>query len=524
MPIGTLVKKNEYHDSVSLMRLSSELNQLEGVQESAAIMATDVNKELLVEPGLLTPEAQEARANDLVVVVEAESQESMDEALDRVGQLLARTEGQTEQAEQALPRTLTEALQQSQQANLVLISTPGPYAATEAYRALQEGLHVFMFSDNVSVEDEIMLKQLARQRGLLMMGPDSGTAIINGHPLGFANLARRGRIGIVAASGTGTQEVSSLIHRLGEGVSQAIGVGSRDLSEAVGGTMMSMGLEALVNHRQTQVIVLISKPPAPNIAHRLLEQVQKIPKPVVVNFLGGDLREINKNGAVPAFTLEDAAAQAVSMARGQEAEPVFFSQAVEQINAIVERETAGMKEQQQWVRGLFSGGTFTSEAQLLLRDMVGKIYSNVPLQPELKLEPHHPSRENTLLDLGSDEYTVGRPHPMIDFRTRVEAIKREAEDPGTAVILLDVVLGFGAHEDPAGELVPAIRLAKESAQKDGRSLAVVASICGTDQDIQNRDEQVKHLAESGVIIMESNAQAARLSGLIATRELIAEQT
>lgn len=518
MPIKTLVKKNSYHDSVTLMRVSSRLNELDGVQEAAAMMATELNRILMDDVGLLTPEAESAGPNDLVIVIKGDTDDSVDQALDQAEELLRPGGDQATEGRVPLPHTLPEALERQPEANLVLISTPGPYAATEAYRALNEGLHVFMFSDNVSVDEEVMLKRMAQERGLLMMGPDCGTAIINGHPLGFANMVVQGPIGIIGASGTGTQEVTSLIHRLGSGVSQAIGLGSHDLAEAVGGQMMLLALEALAADEDTAVIVLISKPPAPVIVRKILEQVQQIDKPVVVNFLGGDLREINAYGAIPAFTLEDAAAQAVALAEGQEAEPVFFSRPTGEINDIVGRETAGLEPEQRWVRGLFSGGTFATEAQILLRDMVGKIYSNVPLHPDLKLGAHDPSRENTLLDLGADEYTTGRPHPMIDFRFRVDAIRRESEDPETAVILLDVVLGFGAHEDPAGELTPVIREVTERLRREQRAISFVTSVCGTDLDIQDRDEQVRQLTEAGVIVMESNAQAARLAGLIATRE------
>ena len=519
MPIGTQVKRNTYHDSVSLMRVSSYLAKLEGVHEAFAMMGTEINKALWADAGLLTEEAKTAGPNDLVVVVKAEQDSLVAHALKQVDTLLVQEE-RVGQEEQVLPRTLMEALSQQPDANIVLISTPGPYAATEAYRALMEGRHVFMFSDNVTVEDEVMLKELATERGLLMMGPDCGTAIINGHPLGFANVVHRGPIGIVAASGTGLQEVSSLIHRLGSGVSQAIGVGGRDLSEAVGGKMMKLGLDALADDPLTKVVVLISKPPAPNIAELVLEQARGISRPVVVNFLGGDLRKIEKHGAVPAFTLEDAGVQAVALVNGKEAQPVFFSRPSKEINKMVKRETSGMTDRQRWVRGLFSGGTYCAEAQLLLRDMTGRVYSNVPLKPNLKVGINAPSHEHTLIDFGTDEYTAGRPHPMIDFRTRTDALKRQAKDPETAVILLDVVLAFGAHEDPASELVPAILQAKETAQKDARPLAVVASICGTDEDIQNRQNQAKRLEEAGVIIMDSNAQAARLAGLIATRQTV----
>lgn len=517
MPTKTVIRKNEYRDSVALMRLATELRRLEGVRDSAAVMATPANLELVANAGLMTEEAGTAQPNDLVIIVRGETEESIDQALSQLDELVAPKEA-IEQGVEILPRSLDEALAKEPQANIVLISTPGPHAASEAYRALQEGLHVFMFSDNVSIEDEVMLKQLARRRQLLMMGPDCGTAIINGHPLGFANQVRRGPIGIAAASGTGLQEVSSLIHRLGSGVSQAIGLGSHDLSEEVGGITMEMALSALAKDSETEIIVLLSKPPAPSVARKVLEQVERIKKPVVINFLGGDLREIGMHNATPAFTLEDAAALSVSIANGAESEPVFFTQSPDEINRHIKEETRRLTEGQEYIRGLFSGGTFTSEALLLLRDVVGGVYSNVTPHTDFRITPQDESRQHTILDLGADEYTSGRPHPMIDFRTRIDAIMREAADPGTAVILLDVVLGFGANDDPAGELIPTIREARSLAHADGRFLSIVASVCGTDRDVQDREAQVRRLQDAGVVVMESNAQAVRLAGHIARRQ------
>src|SRR5690606_14776291 len=122
---------------------------------------------------------------------------------------------------------------------------PGVYAAFEAFRALENNLNVMMFSDNVTVEDEIKLKDLAVKKDLLMMGPDCGTAIINGVGLCFANKIKRGPIGLVAASGTGLQEVTVLIDQFGGGISQAIGVGGRDLSKDVMGRMTLHAINAL---------------------------------------------------------------------------------------------------------------------------------------------------------------------------------------------------------------------------------------------------------------------------------------
>ncbi|MEA4907639.1 MAG: acyl-CoA synthetase FdrA [Chloroflexi bacterium] len=521
MATSAIIKRNTYQDSVTLMQVSSKLASLPGIEEAAAMMATPANIAVMADAGLLTETARRAQPSDLVIALKGESPEALQSAFLQVDELLAERKpaGQGEQWD--APHTMMEAFDRDTDANLVLISTPGAYAATEAYRALQENRHVFMFSDNVAIEAEIALKRLATEKGLLMMGPDCGTAIINGHPLGFANVIRRGPIGVVGASGTGLQEVTALIDRLGSGVSQAIGLGTHDLSEAVGGMMMMMGIDALEADPATRVITLISKPPAASIARKILQRVEKLTKPVVVNFLGGDLREIHAYKAIPASTLEDAAVLSVAAAAGSEGEPVFFSQPTHVVNQIIQRETARLRPEQKFVRGLFSGGTFCYEAQLLLRDVVGKVYSNTPLSPDRMVKHHQKSHEHTLLDLGSDEYTVGRPHPMIDFRTRVNMIAQEAEDAETAVILLDVVLGYGSHADPAAELGPAVRAARASLDKAGRSVAFIGSVCGTDADFQQRTKQCRQLAEAGIVLMDSNAQAARLAGLIANRSQVA---
>jgi succinyl-CoA synthetase alpha subunit len=520
MKIVTKIRENTYFDSVALMQLSTDLVKLEGVIDAAAMMATEMNLGILEDANLLTKEAENAKPNDLVIVVKAENLSLAENALSQVDLLMSHDNLSSDNFTRKIPKTIREEISTNDNRNLVMISTPGNYAATEAYKALNNNLHVFMFSDNVSIHDEVMLKNLAVNRGLLMMGPDCGTAIINGTPLGFANVIRRGSIGIIAASGTGLQEVSSIIHRNGAGVSQAIGIGSRDLKSDVGGIMMDFALDALAQDTQTEVIVLISKPPSKEVARKILRKSGLINKPVIINFLGGDLRVINKFGTIPAFTLEDAALKAVGILHGDSTDPTFFSIKKDEVNKIIDREVSKFTEKQRWIRGLYSGGTFASEAQLLLKDIAGKVYSNVPLNSNLKISKGESSREHTIIDFGEDEYTIGTPHPMIDTRSRVNAIISEAKNPDVAVILMDVVLGFGSHKNPAGDLAKAIISAQENSSKEDRYISFVASICGTNEDFQNREKQKKLLSNAGVIIMDSNAQASRLAGLIASRQNI----
>ncbi len=391
-------------------------------------------------------------------------------------------------------------------ANLALISVAGRYAGELARHALESGLHVMLFSDNVPLEQEIELKQFARKRGLLVMGPDCGTAIINGVPLAFANAVNRGSIGIVAAAGTGLQEVSCIISNEGAGISQAIGTGGRDVKQEVGGIMFIEGLKALAQDEQTRVILLVSKPPHPQVLKRIEKVIQTIRKPVVTLFIGA---AADRRG--PA-TLEEAALQAVALAQGQKPDAAARRLAArdETLARMATREAARRKRGQKYVRGLFSGGTFCAEAQIIFKDLLADVYSNVPVRGVKQLRDSLVSQKNTVIDLGEDEFTVGRPHPMIDYSLRNRRILEEAADSGTAVILLDVVLGYGANPDPAAELAPVLRQA-------ARKVAVVCSITGTDQDPQNRSRVEKALRKAGAIVMPSNAAACKLAGRIIGR-------
>ncbi len=517
MNVYTRIREGEYHDSVTLMLLTKELLAAPGVADAAIVMGTEANKAILADSGLLAEAARGAEPNDLIISVRAASPAEATAALARAEHLLQeRRATQAGEGSDSRPKTLAAALKMAPDANLVVISVAGRYAAREARTALEHGLHVFLFSDNVSLADEITLKKLASEKGLLLMGPDAGTSIINGVALGFANAVPRGPVGIVGAAGTGIQGISVGIAQAGSGISQAIGVGGRDLSEEVGGLMMQAALRALQDDPATKVLCLVSKPPAPAVAQHILETARVSGKPTVVCFLGDDGRMAQAKGLFPVATLDEAAVVAAALARGddpptalaekQRAEGEFLAQA--------ERIRAWLSPEQRHVRGLFSGGTFCYEAQLVLRDMIGPVHSNVPLIKRDKLADSNRSVGHTCVDLGEDEFTVGRLHPMLDNALRIRRLLKEAEDPTTAVILLDVVLGYGAHPDPAGELAVAIREAKARAQQAGRHLAVVAYICGVARDPQPLAEQAEKLQSAGAILAPSSAAAARLAGRI----------
>jgi len=512
MAVRSSVRRDDYRDSVVLMRVSQQLEGLEGVRKASAMMATDNNKKILKEAGLLTDEISKSGPNDLVISVEAATAETAVKAISVVDALLSE---KITGSKKISLRNLNSAMTASPESNLVLVSIPGTFASREAMSALKGGKHVFIFSDGVAIDEELKLKKFGEKNGLLVMGPDCGTAIINGVGLGFSNVVRRGPVGIVGASGTGIQQVSSLADEVG--VSQAIGTGSNDLKEAIGAMTTRMGLRLLDEDPETKVVVIISKPPAPKVSRQVLEMVKKMKKPVVVDFIGGAESEVKRAGAVPAKTLEEAAAKAIKMVRGDKFKSFLFSQKSDKIRAIAKKESKLLKSSQRYIRGLFSGGTFCYESMLLLQGLVGEVYSNTPLQPKLKLSDFQRSRENTCIDMGTGMYTVGRPHPMIDFRFRRERLLKEAADPETAVVLLDIVLGYGANIDPAGEISPAIKESRRIAKREGRHLPVVVTVCGTCGDPQGLKNQEEKLREAGAVLMPSNAQAARMAALIATR-------
>jgi len=513
MPVRNLVRRNEYRDSVILMKASEHLRAVEGVVEAALMMGTSANRRILSRIGLLSGEGRSAQPDDLIIAVEAVDEKALVRAFSRVDELLA-SQGTT--IGKPAFRLLDSAVKAMPDANLAIISVPGRFAAREARKALEYGLHVFLFSDDVPIEMEVELKTMAKQQGLLVMGPECGTAIINNACIGFANAVRRGPVGIVGASGTGIQEVSVLIHRQGSGISQAIGVGGRDLSDEVGGISMLQALDALEQDALTEVIVLLSKPPSLQVMEEVLNRASRCVKPVIVSFLGATSGEISQIGVMPAVTLEEAALRAVAVVMGdtyQESESALLQTGIKEL---IDRELKRFSPGQKYVRGLFSGGTLCYEAMLILQEYVGAVHSNVPLSAEFALVDAYTSHAHTVIDMGDKGFTQGHPHPMIDPWLRKARILQEAQDREVAVLLLDIVLGYGSHPDPAGALVGFIVEAKAQVSERGGHLSVVASVCGTEQDVQNLAVQEEQLREAGVIVMPSNAQASRLAGLIAS--------
>lgn len=510
--IKTDVRIGAYYDSAFLMQLQRSLAGLPGVQDAGVIMGTESNKELLAQIDLVSPETSSAKPDDLVIIVRADNEKAADDAISQVDELLTRKKQRSES--ERLPQSVESAVQEMPEASWVLVSVAGRYAGGVARDSLRQGKHVFLFSDNVSVEEEIELKKMAAEKGLLVMGPDCGTAIVKGNGLGFANKVRPGPIGMVAAAGTGLQQVSSRIHQLGGGMTHGIGTGGRDLSEKIGAVTFKMGMDVLARDPETEVIVLVSKPPAARVADEVLAIAKKAGKPVVVVFIGRSPAERQDGNIYFAGSLDEAASLAVEIAKTPKGQTPSIDLSKPAVPAFSEAElnVGRFAKGQKYLRGLFSGGTLAYEAQYILQDYLPKVWANAPLNKENKIANSLKSEEHTIIDLGEDEFTVGRLHPMMDNELRVRRILEEAKDPQVAVIMLDVVIGYGSHDDPAKELAEAVVKAREMAKKDGRFLEVVAVVTGTDLDPQNLDSQIAQMKNSGAWVETSNEKMVRFAG------------
>ncbi len=477
------VRRGFYLDSVALMRFSRSLAERDGIEEAALMMGSPANMQIMADAGLLDATGKSADGGDLVIAIRGPA---ATDAIDAAEHLLDRPAQSGGEGVAWRPRSVRAAVKAHPETNLALISVPGDFAVAEARQAIRLGLHAMIFSDNVALAEEAALKREARDLGRLVMGPDCGTAIIGGVPLGFANAVPPGDIGIVGASGTGIQEVSCLIARGGRGISHAIGVGGNDLKEEVGGITTLMALDALEADPGTAHIVLISKPPAAAVAARILERIAASKKTFTLCLIGADDLEAPANATL-ATTLKAAAESAlggVSIGAG----------------AAIAVPAAPRPH----VRGLFSGGTLCAEAQIVFTDAGEAVASNAPIPGVPGLDAA--ADGHRMIDLGADEYTRGRPHPMIDPAGREAALAETLRDSEIGVVLLDVVIGYGAHADPAGGLA-AIVEADGAEQRP----VVVASVTGTAGDRQGWSAQVARLEAAGVCVAPSNADAAALA-------------
>jgi succinyl-CoA synthetase alpha subunit len=489
------------------MRISTEAGKLQGVSDVLVGMGTELNKDTLRNVDLLTGEAEAASPNDLMVGVRAEDNGIIDEVFKKIEEMFSSKKNKRSEDKQKKYERIEEVGKLNEGYNMAVISVPGTYAAREAKNALNQGMHVFLFSDNVTVEEEIELKDHANKRGLLLMGPDCGTAIINGVPLGFANRVRRGKIGIVGASGTGTQQVTTLIDTLGAGVSQVIGTGGRDLSQKVGGRTTLSALDALNEDGATEVVVIISKPPAPEVADKIFDKAGNMKKKVILCLLGAKLMDNLPENIIQCTSLEETAVRASSIALNSE---VYLNEKENNLYLIEEFKKI-RKPEQKYVRALFGGGTLCDETMTLFRQRNIPMFSNIPLDESEALEDVEKSQGNTFLDMGDDYFTRGKPHPMIEPSLRTKRIITDALDRSTAVMLLDIELGHGCHPDPAGVVVTGAEEANTKLQMENRRVMWIAALIGTADDPQNMQEQIKKLKDAGFVVYESNIRAAELA-------------
>ncbi|CAM3622589.1 acyl-CoA synthetase FdrA [Erysipelothrix urinaevulpis] len=480
----TIIMKNSYKDSIVLMLLTNEISALEGVKKISVMMATDANKSIFEGSGMLTPEVEQASANDIAIVADVESDEIEELMMEKIEEFLNQSDSSSDSGSQTTVETWNQAMKAKPDANLAVISVPGIYAAHEAHKALDNDLNVFMFSDNVSLEDEAILKHKALNKNLMVMGPDSGTGIIKGLPVAFTNKVANGSIGLVGASGTGIQEITTLVHKMGKGISSALGTGGRDLHDEIGGVTMLQSIKALKDDENTNVIVVLSKPSSKKVQDKINDYINTLDKPVVTLFLGEKPVEHSPN-IYRAYTLAEAARAAVMFDNNQNPIKDLKQGVAKDVDA---------KQTNKVIKAYYSGGTLASEASMLISKAVGI--------PETAKDIEGVNGFD-VIDLGDDQYTQGKPHPMIDPGIRIDYLKNAAKSEDLGVVLFDVVIGYGSHDDMATALAPAI----VDVMNQKPDVSFVASVCGTNLDKQGYDNQVQILEDLGVIVCESNQEA-----------------
>ena len=502
MQVHSIIMPNTYRDSVFLMKLSSQAKTESGAEQVSAMMGTPRNKELFTQSGLSTPEVDAAGPDDLVIAIKAEK-DLIAKAEEAVNRLLTETAPKKDRAcGEKIPHDLAQAVDVDGDLNLAVISVAGDYARYEAAKAVNAGMDVMLYSDNISLEDEIALKKQAQRKGVLVMGPDCGTAIINGVPLAFANKVSRGPVGIVGASGTGLQEVICLLERLGVGVSQAYGTGGRDLKDDVGGITAISALHRLEKDKETEIIVLLGKPPGDKTRAHLAEILPKLGKPVFVHYLGA--KDHAREEAVGLTSARDITELAVVVA--QKANPKV------DVSSVIAACPTPANARKGYLRGLFGGGTLCQEAAEIAAPILdGEKYANLKVEGFSPIKATEKSKGHCFWDFGDDVFTVGRPHPMMAPELKMEHMIDELVDPQVSVVLIDMVIGYGAHQDQAGEFLRALETANKRDKAATGSTVIVASVCGTDSDSPSRKDQVALLQNAGVIVCGSNAQAAAVA-------------
>jgi succinyl-CoA synthetase alpha subunit len=499
---GYVIRKDQYYDSVFLMGVNSRLSKAAGVRQSAVLMGSQANKALLADLGIRGGAIDEAGANDLVIAVVADDEQAVASALEGVDAAMQAVEIGTSRSE---VHTLEDGIRRLPSANLVVLTIPGEYVHAEARKALEAGLHLFIFSSNVPLDQELELKQLAASKGLLVMGPDCGTSILGGVGLGFANAVRRGAIGVIGPSGTGLQEFTCGVHHAGAGISHAIGTGSHDLSDDIGGATTFTALAALERDPSTKVIAIVAKPGGERTRAILASRLQACRKPVVACLLGMADGEPGSTLSWAA-TIDEAVRAAVERCGSSGVDPASSALTMTDPD-LGHQEGVRRAASQRFLRGLFAGGTFCYQSQQILSRAGLSSLSNAPLSEDHRLVDPMKSVGHTLVDTGDDAHTRGRLHPMIDGTLRAQRVVTESVDPETAILLLDFILGTNAAPDPVGDIVGAIVEGRRLRPREAGEVTVVASICGTEQDPQDLSRQAQALIDAGVHVFWSNARA-----------------
>lgn len=553
-----VIKPNFYRDSLQLMKISEKLSRSSGVSEASIVMATETNKGVLIRLGFSPSLIEQANESDMIIAVRAKDQQSIDLAAEQIGKLFeSPEEDRLDSRDQEKTMDIDLALRKMPGTNLVLLSIPGEYVKDISYKLIEQGIHQQIFSDHVPVEDELKIKKQAMTKGVLILGPGAGTSIINGKGIGFSNaISSIGPVGIVAAAGTGLQEVACLLDQCGIGVKHGLGVGGNDPKDKVGGIMMLECMKILEKDDDIDVIAIISKPPSGSVEQKIREYViAKGTKKYVLAFIGGQLTPAGKKknqqqGHSENLLSEEASSVstssrhttttsdretrivkvnslassvlAIANALGNQHLQKAISQLYipsEGLVDLLQREWSQLQSNQKFIRALYTGGTFTYEAQVILRDIVdmGQIYSNAPIEQVKELQDSFKSQNHSIVDLGEEEFTKGRPHPMIDPTIRKFRILEEAKDPEVGVILLDFVLGYGSNPDPVGAVIEELQLAKEIAHKQGHYLPIITHVCGTKNDIQGYEGSISRLHSVGCVVMPTNALAVIASALIVLR-------
>lgn len=523
-----IVKSNYYRDSLNLLKISDILKRDDGIIEAVVIMGTKTNKEVLLRLGFPSSRIHQASDSDLIVAVRGMDDLSVTYALKKLDELLA-SNGDSNRVNPSLQKStdLDSALAYLSDANLALISIPGEHVKDLSLKLTDIGIHQHIFSDHVPLSDELKIKKYGIKKGVLILGPGAGTSIINGKGIGFSNVLHTGPVGIIAAAGTGLQEVSTLLEQCNIGVKYGLGVGGNDPKQKIGGLMMLESLKLLEELADIEIITIISKPPSPSVKRSIINYIVKRgKKKYVVAFIGGNryssIPKSRKSMIIQVNTLASAVFGVTKLTNQEK-----FRDSLEHLHLRPEilhksvmREWEKFQRKQKYIRALYSGGTFAYEAQVILNGILTGIYSNTPTGKTIKLISTSKSKKHSILDLGEEEFTQGRAHPMIDPTIRRLRLVEESRDTEVGVIILDFVLGYGSNANPVGAVLKDIELVKENAKKAGRYLSIVAHVCGTKGDPQGFEQSIGDLKRAGVLVFPTNALATIASAHIISRGLL----